>query len=223
MAKIGIISDTHGLLRETVLQSLHNCDIILHGGDIHNNDVLRQLETIAPTYVVRGNADKEWAKDIPTTQKLKLYGLKIFMIHNKRQITEDISDCDIIVYGHSHKYEVVETDNQTWLNPGSCGPRRFTQPVTMAILEVKTDGSFHINRIDLSPKATSFHLDSLSKKDMKDIILAVMKETDKGKPIPEIARHNNISEELASQICRLYLTHPGVSADGILNKMNLPQ
>lgn len=221
MAKIGIISDTHGLLRETVLEKLQDCDVILHGGDIHSQTVIDKLETIAKTYTVRGNADKEWAAGIPTTRKLDLYGLKIFMIHNKKQISEDISDCDFVIYGHSHKYEVIQAGSQTWLNPGSCGPRRFTQPVTMATLEIAEDGSFQINRIDLSPRATSFNMDSLSKKDMKDIILAVIKETDKGKPVSEIARHNNISEELASQICRLYLTHPGVTADGILNKMGL--
>lgn len=221
MVKIGILSDTHGLLRENVLEQLADCDAILHGGDINSKEVIDKLNSIAKTYTVRGNADKEWAAGIPTTLKLNLYGLKIFMIHNRKQINEDISDCDIILYGHSHKYEVTQTGSQTWVNPGSCGPRRFTQPVTMAILETVGDGSFHINRIDLSPKATPLNLDSLSKKDMKDIILAVMKETDKGKPVSDIARHNNISEELASQICRLYLTHPGVTADGILNKMGL--
>lgn len=110
--------------------------------------------------------------------------------------------------------------NQVWLNPGSCGPRRFTLPVTMATIQIADDGSFEITRIDLSETATSANLHTLSKKDIRDIIVTVMKETDKGKSVTDIASHNNISEELASQICRLYLTHPGVTADGILNKMH---
>ena len=219
MAKIGVISDTHGLLRENVVEVLKGCDVILHGGDINSQKVIDQLEAITTTYVVRGNADKEWAASIPGTLELELYGIKIFMIHNQKQISEDISGCDLVIYGHSHKYEEKRIDNQTWLNPGSCGPRRFTLPVTMATIEISGTGAFEITRIDLAEIATSSNLESLSKKDIKDIILAVMKETDKGKSVTDIAMHNNISEELAAQICRLYLTHPGVTADEILNKM----
>lgn len=220
MAKIGVISDTHGLLREPVKKALADCDVILHGGDINSQQVLDQLEAIAKTYVVRGNADKEWADAIPATLRLELYGIKIFMIHNQKQIAEDISDCDLVIYGHSHKYEEKQSHNQVWLNPGSCGPRRFTLPVTMATIQITDNGSFEITPIDLSETATSANLHSLSQKDIRDIIVTVMKETDKGKSVTDIASHNNISEELASQICRLYLTHPGVTADGILNKMH---
>lgn len=219
MAKIGVISDTHGLLRENVIEILKDCDVILHGGDINSPKIIDQLESITTTYVVRGNADKEWAAALPNTLHLELYGIKIFMIHNQKQISEDISNCDLVIYGHSHKYEDKQIHNQTWLNPGSCGPRRFTLPVTMATIETSGTGAFEITRIDLAEIATSSNLRSLSNKDIRDIILAVMKETDKGKSVTDIAKHNNISEELASQICRLYLTHPGVTVDGILDKM----
>lgn len=221
MAKIGVISDTHGLLRENVIKQLEDCDVILHGGDIKSQKILDRLAAIAKTYAVRGNADQELTDTLPATVRLDLYGLKIFMIHNQKQISEDISDCDLVIYGHSHKYEVKQIGEQTWLNPGSCGPRRFSLPVTMSTIQVAKDGSFEITGIDLSPKATPLNLNLLSQKDLKDIIIAVMQDTDKGKPISDISRCNNISEELASQICRLYLTHPGITADGILNKMEL--
>ena len=220
MHKIGIISDTHGLLRDSVKENLKGCDFILHGGDIKSESNLEELNAIAKTYIVRGNIDKDWAIALPSTLKINLFGINFFLIHNKKQITEDISDCNVIIYGHSHKYEQEQKNQQLWLNPGSCGPRRFTLPLTMAILYIKEDGSFEINKINLPVKASNILLPT-SQKDIKDIIIAVMKSTDKGKSVAEIAQQHNISEELASQICRLYLTHPGVSADGILNKMSI--
>ena len=220
MHKIGIISDTHGLLRDSVKENLKDCDIILHGGDIKSETDLKKLNSIAKTYIVRGNIDKDWASALPVTLKVRLFGISIFLIHNKKHITEDISDCNVIVYGHSHRYEQEQKGQQLWLNPGSCGPRRFTLPLTMAILHIKDDGSFWIDRINLPAKTANIILPA-SQKDITDIILAVMKSTDKGKSVTEIARQNKISEELASQSCRLYLTHPGVDADGIINNMAL--
>lgn len=122
--------------------------------------------------MVRGNADKEWAASVPGTLRLELYGIKIFMIHKQKQISEDISGCDLVIYGHSHKYEEKRVDNQAWLNPGSCGPRRFTLPVTMATIEISCTGAFEITRIDLAEIATSSNLNTLSKMDIRDIILA---------------------------------------------------
>lgn len=219
--KIGIISDTHGLLRDTVKERLAGCDAILHGGDINSQRILEELNTIAKTYAVRGNVDKDQAGEIPETVTLTLFGVKIFMIHNKKQIAEDISDCRLVIYGHSHKYDESKRNGQVWLNPGSCGTRRFRLPLTMALLHIREDSSFRIERVDLPSVAASADLHSLSQNDIKGIILAVMKDTDRKKTVADIARRNHISEELATQICRLYLTHPGVSADGILNKMGL--
>lgn len=224
MARIGVISDTHGLLRENVIEHLKKCDVILHAGDIQSGKILEQLEAIAKTYTVLGNTDKELAADIPSTLHLELYGLRIFMIHNHKHIEEDISGSHLVIYGHSHKYEMTSRNGQVWLNPGSCGPRRFTLPVTMAVIDIASDGSYNISRIDLCADAAgseqNYDTGSPSSKDIKDIIISVMHDTDKSMSIADIARHNHISEELATQICRLYLTHPGVTSDGILNKMD---
>lgn len=222
MHKIGILSDTHNLLRESVIDILRSCEVILHGGDLHTRQVLKQLETIAPVYAVRGNADKEWAAGLPQTLSVELFGIKIFMIHNKKMIQEDIQDKDLVIYGHSHKYEKLQKNGQIWLNPGSCGRRRFALPVTMAVLTAAGDGTFKIEQISLeTDRKTDKTVAATCPKNMKNTVIYVMKETDKGKSVETIAKNGGISKELAEQICRLYLTHPGVNADGILGKMGL--
>ncbi|MCH5262110.1 MAG: metallophosphoesterase family protein [Lachnospiraceae bacterium] len=230
MHRIGIISDTHGLLRPEVVQALQGCEAILHGGDINSAKILDEVKKIAPTYVVRGNNDKEWASELPETVSPKLYGLRFFMVHNKRFIPQDLADIDIVVYGHSHKYEEKYVDGTLLLNPGSCGPRRFTQPITFAVLEVEEDCSFQVRKVEIAHTKKSegitdgnedFMEVRMKGRDMKRIIKSVMRDTDKGIPVSEIAVRNDIDGELAELICRLYLTHPGVSADGIMGKMGL--
>lgn len=128
-----VISDTHGTLRPEVLEQAAGCEAILHAGDVDSPEVLKQLKEIAPVYVVRGNVDGAWAADLPEELELELFGFRIYMIHNKKQGKKDLSGIDIMVYGHSHEYQDVwEKDNGIrYLNPGSCGPKRFRLPVTM--------------------------------------------------------------------------------------------
>ncbi len=235
MYKIGVISDTHGLLRAEVLRELKGCDAIFHGGDIGKPEILDKLLEIAPVFAVRGNIDREW-ENIPVTVDVVLAGLKIYMIHNKKLITEDISGKDIVIYGHSHKYEEKRIilsesrsldergDGQLWLNPGSCGARRFHLPITMAIIEVNENSLYQIKRIEFSNGAGKDwkgqdDLDTAYAGDRKKLIQSVMKDTNRGIPVKEIAKRHGITVELTEQICRLYLTHPGINAEGILNKM----
>lgn len=226
MYKIGILSDTHGLLRDDVKDILSTCNAIIHCGDFHTSGILEQLKQIAPTYAVRGNVDKDWASALPLSLSMELFGIKFYVIHNKKLLHDEINDRDIIIYGHSHKYEEQTIHNQTWLNPGSCGKRRFLLPVTMATASVSENGSYSIERIDFTDSANGIPPSQntaaqSSVRNMKKIVIYVMKQTDKGKSIEEIAKGCQISEDLAAQICRLYVTHPGVSADGILGKMGL--
>ncbi len=216
MHKIGVLSDTHGLLREEVRAILKECDVILHAGDIDQDKVIRELKEIAPCYAVRGNADKEWAEGLPLTQEIELYGIRIYMIHNKKMM--QVNDADLFIYGHSHKYEEKEVDGQVWLNPGSCGRRRFTQPITMAVIEVKEDGSWRIVRKDIATEESAVSLQG-TKQDKAALIKMVMKEVDRGTPIDKIAKKAHISGELAAQICRMYVTHQGIGVDGILNRI----
>lgn len=151
MAKrIGVLSDTHGLLRPEVLSSLSGCDAIIHGGDINKPEILEQLEKIAPVYVVLGNNDKEWAEHLPITLTFQIEQCRFFLVHNKKQVPGDLTGIDAVIFGHSHKYFAQELEGRLWLNPGSCGKRRFDQEITMAILTV--DGSsLSVDKITIQP------------------------------------------------------------------------
>lgn len=226
--RIGVISDTHGLLRDEIRDKLQGCDRIFHAGDINTPSLLEELNRIAPTYPVRGNADKEWAEDIPKIQVIDDIGIHVLMIHNQKQIDRAPDPYDLIIYGHSHKYEEKHIDGSVWLNPGSCGPRRFKLPITMAMLYVENDGTFRIERIDIehfdigeSNSKTDSEVSKDGEQNIGEYIPSIMKEIDKGATVAQLAKRFHIPYELAEQICRLYLTHPGVDADGIKAKMGL--
>ena len=146
--KVAILSDTHGLLRSDVVDHLRTADVILHGGDINKQAIVDQLQELAPLYVVRGNNDKEWAESIPHDRKVTLEGVTFFLVHNKKELPADLTGVDVVVFGHSHKYVQEERDGKLWLNPGSCGPRRFHQEITMMMAEVK-DGQIRVERNDI--------------------------------------------------------------------------
>ena len=134
--KIGVISDTRGLLRPEVVDKLQGCDAILHAGDVNKPEILDALRTIAPLHVVRGNNDKDWAEALPQTLRVELGGVRILMIHNKRELPKELGDAQLIVFGHSHKYFEQTIDGRLWLNPGSCGKRRFDQEISFALMEI---------------------------------------------------------------------------------------
>lgn len=154
-------------------------------------------------------------------------------MHNKKNIPKYVENTDVIVYGHSHKYEEKYSGGQLFLNPGSCGPGRFRLPVTFAVIEITEDHSFQVKRIEIAHRARESGADvtragesgdagsEMAGRDMKKVVKAVMRDTDRKISVQEMAVKNGISEELAEQVCRLYLTHPGVSAEGILRKMGL--
>ena len=215
--KIGIVSDTHGLLRPEVIKALEGCEAILHGGDITGPEILEKLGDIAPVYAVRGNGDREWAEHIPVFLDFELAGLRVYMTHSKKDLPPDVSAYDLVVFGHSHKYEEVRQGRTLMLNPGSCGPRRFHQAITMAVAEA-ADRSIEVKRIDIPQKKIGI-LSKSGTADLKKQIEAVIKETQKGRSPEAIANKYGYDKALTEQIARLYLTHPGVTADGIMTKM----
>lgn len=144
--RFAILSDTHGRLRPEVLEHIKGADAILHGGDINKQAIVDELKGYAPVYVVRGNNDKEWAEAIPHDLTVTLGGIRFFMVHNKKEIPENLDGVDVVVYGHSHKYAQEERDGVLWLNPGSCGPRRFNQEITMAVMEIE-NGTYTVEKI----------------------------------------------------------------------------
>lgn len=146
--KLAILSDTHGLLRPQVVEHLKTAGAILHGGDINKPAIVEQLQQYAPLYIVRGNNDKEWAEGIPHNLTVTLEGITFFMVHNKKEVPVDLSGVNVVVFGHSHKYVQEEKDGLLWLNPGSCGPRRFHQEITMMMVKIE-DGTIQVEKIEI--------------------------------------------------------------------------
>lgn len=139
---IGIISDTHGLLRPEARERLAGVDHIIHAGDIGGPEVIAGLRELAPTTAIRGNVDRgQWANDHPHTEWLTLGGRTIYVLHNLNELDLDpaAAGIDVVVSGHSHQPKIETVDSVLYLNPGSAGPRRFTLPIALAILELTGD------------------------------------------------------------------------------------
>lgn len=138
---IGVISDTHGLLRAEALAVLRGCDAIVHAGDIGKPEVLEQLAALAPLTAIRGNVDK-WATDLPDTAELTIAGKRFYVIHNVKELELDPRSAGFaaVISGHSHVPKSEMRDGVLYLNPGSAGPKRFKLPVAAAKIRVHEDG-----------------------------------------------------------------------------------
>jgi uncharacterized protein len=137
--KIGVISDTHGLLRPEAVDRLAGVDHIIHAGDIGSPDVMTGLRGIAPVTAIRGNIDNgAWAADYPEEIRVALAGKSIYVLHNLNELSADpaAEGFDIVIAGHSHKPRIETRDGILYLNPGSAGPRRFTLPIALATLDL---------------------------------------------------------------------------------------
>jgi len=136
---IGVISDTHGLLRPEAVEKLHGSDLIIHAGDVGHAEILEQLRSIAPTFAVRGNVDTSaWAQALPLTEVVEVGDVRIYVLHDIATL-----DCDpvsagfaVVIFGHSHRPHAEVRQDVLYLNPGSAGPRRFTLPIAVARLEI---------------------------------------------------------------------------------------
>jgi uncharacterized protein len=149
---IGLISDTHGLVRPQALQALQGVDLVIHAGDIGTPEVMDALKRIAPLVAIKGNNDRgSWARSLPDTKLVKISAAQLYVIHNVKEL-----DCDpvargiqVVISGHSHKPSVVHREGVLYVNPGSAGPRRFKLPVAV--------GKLHMNRLNV--KAEIIELD----------------------------------------------------------------
>lgn len=144
--RIGVISDTHGLLRPEVMEILSACPVILHGGDINKPELLETLRGLGQLYVVRGNNDKEWAEKLPLSLRFTVEGVTFWMVHNRKDVPAALDGVQIVVFGHSHKYFEQEQEGRLWLNPGSCGRRRFGLELSMAVIEADR-GQYRVEKI----------------------------------------------------------------------------
>ena len=219
--KIAVISDTHDLLRPKIREVLEECEYILHGGDIADQKTYDEISAIKPCTFVRGNADKELSGSIPAEQEISLFGFKFYMVHNIKHIRKGLAGVDFVIYGHSHKYEDCTKDGIRYLNPGSCGPRRFHQPVTMMVLTVDDEtGHAELEKIDHSPVLEANDV-KLPVKDMDRLLKCIMKDMDADRSVADIAARNRVDEDFVRQVLQIYVTHPGIDADGIMNRMDI--
>src|SRR3974390_2311418 len=151
--RIGVISDTHGLLRSEAEKALRGVDLIVHAGDVGKPEILTKLKSIAPVFAVRGNVDTEsWAKELPESAVVEAEGASLYVLHNLRQLDlkpEGIG-FDAVISGHTHQAEQWERNGVLYLNPGSAGPRRFRLPVTLALLDL-SDQPWKVEIVELSP------------------------------------------------------------------------
>lgn len=137
--KIGVISDTHGLLRPEAVSALHGSEHIIHAGDIGAAEIIPALEKIAPVTAIRGNVDGEsWARKFPETEVVELAGLSFYIVHdlNALDLNPRAAGFAAVISGHSHKPKQELKDSVLYFNPGSAGPRRFKLPISVGMLEV---------------------------------------------------------------------------------------
>ena len=150
---IGVISDTHGLLRPEALTALRNSDLIIHAGDIGKPDVIEFLKSIAPVVAIRGNNDKDkWARSFPETAVVKIGKVRIYVIHDVKELEIDPAPAGfrVVISGHSHRPSVMRRGGVLFLTPGSAGPRRFKLPVAVARLRVREESvNSHIVKLSV--------------------------------------------------------------------------
>jgi uncharacterized protein len=137
--RVAVLSDTHGLLRAQARAFAVGCDYIIHGGDIGSPEILDELAVLAPLIVVKGNNDNQaWAAQLPETEMIRVGGAFIYVIHDisRLDIEPHAAGVQVIVSGHSHKPLIQRRDGILYVNPGSCGPRRFNLPISVGELTV---------------------------------------------------------------------------------------
>ena len=224
--KVLVMSDTHGLLRPEVRNLLGQCDAVVHAGDFHTQEIIDEIKASVQTgvslYLVRGNNDGEWAAHLPTHLELILDGIKFCVVHDKKDLPKNLEDFQAVIFGHSHRYLEERKEGRLYLNPGSCGRQRFRLDLTLAFLFLK-NGEISVERVDLScPNRKSTAVPS-HRNYQAGTIRNIMKRMDKGQTIGKISRDLKLEADFVEEICRIRVTHPGVTANGILDKIEVNQ
>ena len=151
-ASLGVLSDTHGLLRPAAGDALRGVDWLIHAGDVGRESVLAELAALAPVVAVRGNVDRgAWAETLPLTETLEAGGVLLHVLHDVKELDLNprAASLRVVISGHSHRASVREEDGVLYLNPGSAGPRRFKLPLSVARLEIDGAGEVAVRLIEL--------------------------------------------------------------------------
>jgi len=144
--RVAIMADTHGVLRPEVERILETCDVIVHAGDFDNQMLKRKLNVDQPLYAVRGNNDRGWSGGLGQVNRFEIGGVKFIMAHERVDIPSVLKDIQVVIFGHSHMYYQQEISGRLWLNPGSCGYKRFTLPLSMAVMTIE-DGTYEVETV----------------------------------------------------------------------------
>lgn len=144
--RVAVMADTHGVLRPEVERILETCDVIVHAGDFDNQMLYHKLNVNQPLYAVRGNNDRGWSGGLGTVKRFEIGGVKFIMAHERVDIPSALADVQVVIFGHSHMYSQQELNGRLWLNPGSCGYKRFTLPLSMAVMTIE-DGTYQVETI----------------------------------------------------------------------------
>ena len=144
--RVAIMADTHGVLRPEVERILETCDVIVHAGDFDNQMLYHKLNVDQPLYAVRGNNDRGWSGGLGQVNRFEIGGVKFIMAHERVDIPSVLKDIQVVIFGHSHMYYQQEISGRLWLNPGSCGYKRFTLPLSMAVMTIE-DGTYEVETI----------------------------------------------------------------------------
>ncbi len=144
--RAAVIADTHGVLRPEVERILETCDVIIHAGDFDNQMLYHKLNVNQPLYAVRGNNDRGWSGGLPKVKRFEVGGVRFIMAHERTDIPSALGDTQVVIFGHSHMYYQQEISGRLWLNPGSCGYKRFTLPLSMAVMTLQ-DGSYEVETV----------------------------------------------------------------------------
>lgn len=144
--RVAVMADTHGVLRPEVESILETCDVIVHAGDFDNQMLYHKLNVNQPLYAVRGNNDRGWSGGLGQVNRFEIGGVKFIMAHERVDIPSVLKDIQVVIFGHSHMYYQQEISGRLWLNPGSCGYKRFTLPLSMAVMTIE-DGTYEVETV----------------------------------------------------------------------------
>ena len=144
--RVAMMADTHGVLRPEVEKILETCDVIVHAGDFDTQMLYMKLSGKQPLFAVRGNNDRGWSGGLPGIKRFEIGGVKMVMAHQRTDIPVALGDAQVVIFGHSHMYQQQEIAGRLWLNPGSCGYKRNTLPLSMAVMTIE-DGTYQVETI----------------------------------------------------------------------------
>lgn len=234
LIRAAVISDTHGLLRPEVEQVIGTCDVVIHAGDFDHQMLYHKLAVRQPLYAVRGNNDGNWAATLPLVKRFTLGGVKFIMAHERSDIPMVLDKEQVVIFGHSHMFYQQTEGGRLWLNPGSCGHKRFTLPLSLAVMTIQ-DQRIQVEPVWLEegqgqgkvfrPAGAGESLEAGPGKDGRRdelfLIARIMRLMKRGETISWVARNVKSDPGFVETVYRICVTHPGADARQILDKLEV--